>query len=630
MTKFLYEKDDKDVLSYVINRKDALQKAREPYIDKFSRYYRMYRSMIEEGAIKKDENGNVIGANLFIPYVYNIVETVTPRVVNTMFASRPYIGLVSVDDKFSENANVMTNLLDYQLCNVQSFITIAAYCIKSALIYGTGITKQVWKLKTRKTKSRQPMVDNGITIGYNVVEKAVIDYDDPVINYVDVFDFYIDPSAASIDEAPDCIHEYPRTMKELEGMVKNNVFPEAKLKDIKPGAENFKTGVQQRLDDVGLSSDNIDGADDKVKIWEYWTDDEFVMIANETVVLVNEENPYWHHRKPFARVVDIPVPGEFYGIGEIEPVEYLQRELNTTRKQRMDNINIIINKMYKILRSANIDPDQLVSRPGGFVEVDNPDDLTEITFTDVTQSAYNEEQVIKADMDKTDGVYDYTRGAPSNRRETATTATIMSDSSNERFKLKILLMEQMWLVPLGKQLASLNQQYYDKDKLISLVRDNEIFSVSVTPDLLSGEFEFMALGSAVDPVYNKQLRQQNLLQMFGVMNGLNFVDLPKLTLSLLKAFDIKNAQEIVKLNQNVPIEVVTQLVSAITGQPVRPEQVTMMLQQITAAMQSQGMNGGGSGGQGPTGGVPTATQGTPGMEGSNPAGAGAEANGNSM
>jgi dolichyl-diphosphooligosaccharide--protein glycosyltransferase len=53
---------------------------------------------------------------------------------------------------------------------------------------------------------------------------------------------------------------------------------------------------------------------------------------------------------------------------------------------------------------------------------------------------------------------------------------------NRKNYLLYVILFTMWLVPLGKQLASLNQQYYDKDKLISLVRDNEIFSVSVTPE----------------------------------------------------------------------------------------------------------------------------------------------------
>ena len=34
-------------------------------------------------------------------------------------------------------------------------------------------------------------------------------------------------------------------------------------------------------------------------------------------------------------------------LGEIEPIEYLQYELNDTRNQRMDNVNLIINRMWK-------------------------------------------------------------------------------------------------------------------------------------------------------------------------------------------------------------------------------------------------------------------------------------------
>ena len=67
--------------------------------------------------------------------------------------------------------------------------------------------------------------------------------------------------------------------------------------------------------------------------------------------------------KPFIKIVDTIDPHNFYGIGEIEPIEHLQHELNTIRNMRMDNINLIINRMWTVKNSADISSENYFTLP---------------------------------------------------------------------------------------------------------------------------------------------------------------------------------------------------------------------------------------------------------------------------
>jgi hypothetical protein len=50
-------------------------------------------------------------------------------------------------------------------------------------------------------------------------------------------------------------------------------------------------------------------------------------------------------------------------MGLIEPVISLQNELNTVRRQRLDNVNLMINRMWKVLSTADVDIDKLTASP---------------------------------------------------------------------------------------------------------------------------------------------------------------------------------------------------------------------------------------------------------------------------
>ena len=72
---------------------------------------------------------------------------------------------------------------------------------------------------------------------------------------------------------------------------------------------------------------------------------------------------------PIVDVKCVPVPREFFGIGVPEVLEDDQEYIDILRSQRLDNLDLILNKMFKVRIGSDTDPDMIYSAPGGIIPV---------------------------------------------------------------------------------------------------------------------------------------------------------------------------------------------------------------------------------------------------------------------
>lgn len=532
---------DAETLTQIQVDINASQAFQNTAFTKFKAFYKQYRSYIDAENRAKDRS------NLYIPYTYNIIETVTPKLVLAMFGSRPYVQTMplGVDNpQRTERSKKMNKLLDYQFQQKIKLVPLASDIVKTAAIYGTAITKQSWNFKVGKAVTRRPSIKTPGTYDDVLVERVLAD--DPYVTLIPLLDFFFDPSGTTIDECRYCMHRYYEDLHELKsksdlsGGIYRNLD---KLENTESPTGTLASS--DMLNEIGLGGGAGNNKQKGIEIWEYWTDDWVVKVANQKVVIYSEMNPYFHMKKPFAKWVDTSVPNEFYGIGEVESIESLQNELNTTRNQRIDNVSFVLNKMWKVRRGTNLDTTQLVSRPAGFIEVDEMDDVEEIKFTDVTGSSYQEESVIKMDIDRTTGVHDTERGSSPTRRETATTMNILANAGAERFKLKTIISEYGGLYDMTNQIIALNQQYIDREKELVLLGDDGVLdSDTISPEEIQGGWTILAIGSAIEPIVNKEQRQTQLVQLYNIVQARQDINHVELLRTIFESFDIKNIDKL--------------------------------------------------------------------------------------
>lgn len=542
---FLNMTDEQIIVQVTEDYKNS-ENYQDAYFKKFKKYYQLYRAYQEEADKRED------GSNLFIPYIFNIVENAFPKITKSLFSVRPYLPYMPVNKKDPEaarKATNMTNLVEWELDNKMRGRIVYNEILRNTCLYGCGISKQTWKLEERTVVKRvdqtamQTDEETGLTVPVTSKipeEVTEVVYDAPVMTNVPLEDFFFDPYATTIDNAAYCIHRYYLPMYVVLDMCNKAqlTISAADLKE-KLEAGTSSTNAYDKSANIGLSSKP--SRKNEIEVWEYWTNDIKCLILNKSIVGLVTNNPYWHRRKPFSKWECIPVSGEFYGIGIVEMCSNLQVELNTTRNQRIDNVSFALNRMYTILRTANIDVAQLKSRPNGFIEVDDHDDLREMPVYEVKDSGFTEETIIKNDMDVTSGVYNYTRGEPADRRETATTASILSQAGNDRFESQVLEIGWGGFSDSALQLAWLNRQYIDTETEITVVGDNGKTSDAViNQEDIDIDLQIVPAPSSLFSAANKQIQQNSLVQLSNILVNNPAVNQQEFLKRVFEAFDFSN------------------------------------------------------------------------------------------
>jgi len=167
------------------------------------------------------------------------------------------------------------------------------------------------------------------------------------------------------------------------------------------------------------------------------------------------------------------------------------------------------------------------------------------------------------------GVYEYARGETTDRRETATTASILSNAANERFKMKVRLMEDMGLRRLGLMLIQLNQQFIDRERVIRILGEDGVYFQTVTPEDIAGEFDVMPIGSTVEPIVNKDNRLTQLLNLYSNIKDSPYIDQAAFLKRILEVADIKDTDRII-------VRQLQQTQAAFEQQPILPTAQQLM------------------------------------------------------
>lgn len=515
--------ENNSLVNLVMDRFLYSQRAREPWTEMWLRCYRLYRGYRTELPPEEADR-----SNLHIPKVFAHVETILPRTVAATLSRRPWVAIHPREPNDELPAKRNEKLFEYQAERQDLFSKLVGF-YKEGLMYGTSIGKTYWRheVKTRRVVERRDLVVPGpfgrinLTRLFNMdpvyveVEKDVVMWDDPWFEHVNLFDFYGDPDGKSIADMAWCIHRSWASMEELE---KAGIY--SNLDEIPDrGGYDDERGIDMLHAEIGRAGGRgSEQRSRKIELLEHWEDDRVITVANRSVVIRDEENPFWHGSKPFVAMVTTPLPHEFYGVGIIEPIRYLQEELNTARNQRRDNISLALHRMFFASRDANIDPDDLVWRPGGVVWVDGIDDVRKmihpVEVPDVTSSSYQEEIIMSRDMEDATGATDFARGVPTRAGTTAREVAELAAATNARVDLAVRLMAYQGLRGIARHWVGLNQQFMTEPRFIRITGENDW--ETVRPEDIAGEFDFVPAAANVESFANRDRIRADIIDMLSL------------------------------------------------------------------------------------------------------------------
>jgi hypothetical protein len=214
----------------------------------------------------------------------------------------------------------------------------------------------------------------------------------------------------------------------------------------------------------------------------------------------------------------------------------------------MDNVNLIINRMFIANKYADIDLSSLVSYPGNVILTNDINALQPLDTRDVTKSAYMEEEIIKHDIDNATGEFMYMRGAPPERRETATGIVRLQQAATARFDTIIKMLEFTVIRHISKMFLWLDYQFLPKEELQKILGPEDYQTLIAEQfyqqpvDVMLKQYNFQPMGSSTTAI--REVRIQQVMQAYKLFQNdpmINQMELKKMVLDVL---DIKNQSKL--------------------------------------------------------------------------------------
>lgn len=323
-------------------------------------------------------------SNLFIPKIYEVIEKKVPGIISN---EPSFIVNARVNDA-NRYVAVVRDLLDYWWDRDKMQQKLEPW-VKDALIFGVGLAKCDWKQEYGDKKVKEVQYDE-ITdeeITTETTESQVI-FEYPTLQLRSIFDIKVDPRVSNFQEGVGVI-DWINDVRYSDLMAMGDKYDLSEIKSLDPeqlADDGFASPeAQEQEQDEGITHDAEEIDKNKITLCEFWgrfcphdkpTDEKEYII---TAIVVDKQPKYiigYEENKlglrPFVKIDNRIIRGEFYSISETEPLESLQIEYNNLRNARIDFNNAINYPEWMFNINSGINPVNLIHKPNNIIPVDLP------------------------------------------------------------------------------------------------------------------------------------------------------------------------------------------------------------------------------------------------------------------
>lgn len=545
-----YGKSEEELIrKFILQKNDAKKFFIDCIKPRLDRSYKLYIAWNGDRAkeIKKWQ------ANIFVPYTQAVIETLAPRVLD----ARPEFTIMGRNEASQRRAPKNQQVVDYtwEISKADSAIEDMA---RSAMTYGTGFLQTSWKKDVRELEF---LISKDMTSKKLIWKKEKKTfYDAPYLEWVDNYSLWYDWHNIKRETkqfwfkrlvlaGAEIKRRYPLVDKiKLEMALNGN--GNADLTDYAYIRSEVKT-VHEKINkgsDFGASSgisrydvyqSNNDPDLKMHEVFEWWRpfDDAFSVLVNEVPILKGSviPCPYDHKESPFIDIPYLRLPGEFEGYGLPMILENPQIMLNMIKNQRLDAATLNIHKMWIVNPLANINKSELVTRPFGIIYSTDPAGVKEVQFSDIKESSYSEERLLKEDMRYASGIDDFSMGVGGGAGS-ATEIRHLRESTLERVRLFINHMGDGLSVVMRHWLT-MYRQFFTEKMTIRIIGDDGVESFPIVEkDDLMGEFDFKA--TVLPSISGKSdVDKKQNMDLYQLLINLPFVDPRKLVTKVLQPWN---------------------------------------------------------------------------------------------
>jgi hypothetical protein len=471
------------------------------------------------------------GAQLHIPLSYRTIEAMVPRAI----AHRPRMLYLPRQQRWEANVESVRVLHDAQQEQVDIDLPFQAV-MRSGRIYGIGAGKCFWReeygMRRRAKRRIKPLSGFG-DFKLGDLER-VKEFDDPDFEDIDIFDFMWDPFGSEVSRRSNrvgwIVHRLWFSLEACMDRIASGAWntdsarqlTEEELRGMGSRAK-YDEVWSDRMEMSGLNNTRDYARGEQIHEIHEWHDGHRVLTVLDRQVLVQDaENPCVGHF-PFQVYRPTPLQYQMVGIGDLEPIEHLNRELDTMRSQRRDAATLALAPaiFYDSAVANRVDN----ARPSDAVFV--------MPKPDVPGSSFEDERVIKQDIDAVVGYNDAIDPSPGGSIGTATEAQLVQaalskriELSSRRFEIEVVRHAARCWLYMNQRMILENRdpiRVPGADSHEQSVAEGRWRWVPIGPGELQGEFEIIPEGGSMAAENVPQMRSDamQLMQLFGQRGDIN-------------------------------------------------------------------------------------------------------------
>lgn len=342
---------------------------------------------------------------------------------------------------------------------------------KEAFIYGSGFGEELFwqdkkdvkfvKTRTNKAGEKETYYDTSTIFNYNGM----------YMEHVPIRDLWVDEGAKTINRGRRMANDAIRQLIMNKDAAYD--FLDDPRWNLRENLKYVQTGKSQEYYQFFKPPGRID-PNEEVQIFFYWAlrPDMMAIVANDVLIHM-APNPYNHKLLPFVQAYDIKRTNAIYHKGEMEILESLQEELTKLKRMRLDRLHLTIDPMWLTARRDNISEEDLMSRPHGSIEVDDPSTAArELRPSDTPQSAYKEEESLMMEGQRVTGIDDGSQ-AVQRTSLTATEFAGLRESTLRKVTLKLWHIHNGFHVSHTRLRVANILQYWTKPQYEALLGDKK-------------------------------------------------------------------------------------------------------------------------------------------------------------
>lgn len=326
-----------------------------------------------------------------------------------ILSGQPSLIVDGVGDEDKALSKVLEKIINYRLEQSipNAYEKIEAW-VHQAVTFGTSVIRPVWKFETK-----QEVGEDG-----EVFETPIVD--EPDLEIPNILDTYKNPMIPTVKGQASFIF---RSVLTSDDVKKNPAYTYQGLDGTRNADKvEGKAAIKSNPFDstAQLSSQVLTNQDGMVEIYERVTADRLqtISIGKETLVLRDVENPDGCINAVKLLFEPNTIPNVFDGLGVGQNTISLGKSYYKMWNQTLTNVKMTNNPMFMFKKGARIDKKQLVSKPGGGIEVDGDgnisDDIVPVQFPDIQNGAIELLNKIEDEHQRASGANDLLQGAASN------------------------------------------------------------------------------------------------------------------------------------------------------------------------------------------------------------------------